>query len=150
MNYAIVEISGKQYKVEAGQKLTVAKLNNKEGDKLVLEKVILVCKDGRISIGQPYVAGEKVEATVLGQVKGEKVYVKKYKQKVRYRRKIGFRAKLTDIVITSVCGERVKEKSNIKPVKEEKKVTAKKTIKTAVKKVKKVSKPAKKASKSKK
>jgi large subunit ribosomal protein L21 len=101
MIYAIVETGGKQYKVSPGQTIEVAELPEQQGSIVELDRVLLVADGDRLHIGTP-VVGAKVRATVLGQGKGEKVTVFKYKPKVRYRRKRGHRQPYTKLVIDEI------------------------------------------------
>ena len=90
-NYAIVETGGKQYKVTPGQKISVDRLPCSEGDDIELSRVLLITDGKDTVIGSPIIDGAKVVATCLGEAKGDKVIVFKYKPKVRYRRKKGHR-----------------------------------------------------------
>jgi len=101
--FAIVEITGKQYKVEKGDVFTVEKLkDNKEGDKIKTDKVLLK-NDGKVTaIGAPYVSGASVEFTVVEHGKGEKIRVFKKKAKKRYERTQGHRQQYTKVEITAV------------------------------------------------
>ena len=72
--YAIIETGGKQYIVEAGDKIKVEKLDVKEGDKVTFDKVLFVSGD-EPKVGAPFVDGAKVEAKVLAQGKNKKVVV---------------------------------------------------------------------------
>ena len=89
--YAIVETGGKQYKVAPGQKIDVDRLGVYEGKDIELSKVLLIADGEDTIIGSPTIDGAKVIATCLGEKKGDKVIVFKYKPKVRYRRKTGHR-----------------------------------------------------------
>jgi len=89
--YAIVETGGKQYKVVPGQKIDVDRLGVAEGKDVELSKVLLITDEKDTIIGSPTIDGAKVIATCLGEEKGDKVIVFKYKPKVRYRRKKGHR-----------------------------------------------------------
>ena len=84
--YAIVEINGQQFKAEAGKKLFVHHIQNAEnGATVEFDKVLLVDKDGNITVGAPTVEGAKVVCQVVSNmVKGDKVLVfhKKKKKKV--------------------------------------------------------------------
>lgn len=100
MKYAIVGITGKQYKVEEGQELVVDQLSD-EG-KVAFEKVFLVVDGDKVSVGAPTVTGVKVEAEVLDRLKGEKIRVLKYKAKSRYRKVRGFRASQTRVKIGKI------------------------------------------------
>lgn len=100
MKYAVVDIAGKQYKIEEGQELIVDRLEA-EG-KTVFDKILLVVDGDKAEIGSPEVSGAKVEAEVLENLKGEKIRVLKYKAKSRYRKVRGFRASQTKIKITKI------------------------------------------------
>jgi large subunit ribosomal protein L21 len=101
--FAIVKISGKQHRVEKGDILSVAKLEVKDGEMLTFDEVLLVSDDKKTTIGTPTVTGAVVKATVItGLEKGEKLNVRRYKHKVRSRRSIGFRPKLTKLEIVSI------------------------------------------------
>ncbi len=99
--YAVVETGGKQYKVSPGETICVEKLAT-EGDTVELDKVYLVVDGDKVTLGKPTVAGAKVVATVLGEGKGDKVIVFKYKPKVRYRRKKGHRQPYTRLAIKEI------------------------------------------------
>ncbi len=99
--FAIIKTGGKQYKVTEGQTLNVEKLLA-EGN-VTFTDVLLVGGD-TVKVGTPHVEGAKVEATVLGEVKGPKVVIRKYKAKVRYRRKTGHRQKYTKVRIEKILG----------------------------------------------
>ncbi len=102
MKYAVIAISGSQFKVEENQKLAVANLNLKDGEKSSTDQVLLVADDKKIDVGAPTVKGVLVEFTVLKNYKGEKVHIFKYKSKSRYRKNNGFRPQLTQIQITKI------------------------------------------------
>jgi len=102
MKYAVIAISGSQFKVEENQKLSIDNLNLNEGDKKTLDEVLLVADGDKIEVGTPTVKGAKVEFQVLKNYKGTKLNVFKYKSKSRYRKTTGFRAQLTEIQITKI------------------------------------------------
>ena len=100
--YAILETGGKQYRVAPGQKIDVDYLGIDEGEKLDLTKVLLIAKGENVTIGSPAIDGAKVTATSLGERKGAKIIVFKYKPKVRYRRKKGHRQLYTRLEIGEI------------------------------------------------
>lgn len=100
--YAIIEIGGKQYKVAPKQTLEVERLAVREGDKVELDRVLFIGEDKNTVIGDPVIKGAKVVATSLGEVKGEKVTVFRYKSKVRYRSKRGHRQPYTKILVDEI------------------------------------------------
>lgn len=96
-----MKIGGKQYRVAKGDVIEVAKVNNKD-KKFRFEEVLLASKEGKIKVGAPVVKGARITASVLGEKKGEKVRVSKFKSKVRYRKTMGFRPLLTQLKIESI------------------------------------------------
>ena len=107
--YAVIETGGKQYKVAPGQTVDVEKLHV-EGGTVELDKVYLVADGDKITVGRPTIAGAKVIADVVGDGKGDKVLVFKYKPKVRYRVKKGHRQPYTRLAIKEIVVRKVKEK----------------------------------------
>ena len=100
--YAIVRSGGKQYQVSPGQTFDVDKLPVPDGVKVELDQVLLL-KDGeKVVVGTPTVPGARVVATSLGEVKGEKDIVFKYRAKVRYRRKTGHRQPYTQLRVDEI------------------------------------------------
>lgn len=128
MTYAIVKIGGKQFKVEEGDTFLVNKIAGEKGSQLEFKEVYLLKSDSTVKIGQPTVSGVSVMAVIEEQVKGDKIMVSKFKSKVRHRRKMGFRAKLTKIKVLSIS---TGEKKTPKISTEVKKAT--KTIKRKTK-----------------
>lgn len=103
MKYAIVEDGGKQYRVVEGSTIDVDYLAEAEiGDDMDLEKVLLVVNEDQVTVGKPLVEGAVVQAHVVGQVKGPKLVVFKYRPKKRYRVKTGHRQKYTKLFIDSI------------------------------------------------
>ena len=102
--YAIVEIAGQQFKVEAEKKLFVHKLDAAEGDSVDFDKVLLVDNDGKVAVGAPTVDGAKVTAKVLEHVKGDKVLVFKKKRRKGYKKLNGHRQEFTQIQIENIVG----------------------------------------------
>jgi large subunit ribosomal protein L21 len=102
--YAIVDIAGQQFKVEANRKVFVHRLAAEEGATVDFDKVLLIDNNGKVSIGAPIVAGAKVTAKVLSHLKGDKVIVFKKKRRKGYKKKNGHRQYLTQIQIESIVG----------------------------------------------
>ncbi|MEL7022034.1 MAG: 50S ribosomal protein L21 [Bacteroidota bacterium] len=100
--FAIVTIAGQQFKVEEGQEIFVHRLEATEGDKVSFDQVNLVDNNGSLQIGKP-VLNAKVNATVLGHQKGDKVIVFKKKRRKGYRKKNGHRQSFTKIKVDSIA-----------------------------------------------
>jgi len=108
MSYAIISLGGKQYRVSEGQRLLVDRLTTEDG-KTFTPDVLLVGGDGA-----PALAPKDVTVTVkvLGQQRGPKIRIGKYKKRTGYKRHTGFRSALTQIEIESIGG---KKKAAAKP-----------------------------------
>ena len=100
--FAIVTIAGQQFKVEEGQELFVHRLEANEGDQLAFDQVLLIDNGGSVSVGEPTLKA-KVNATILGHEKGNKVIIFKKKRRKGYRLKKGHRQSFTKIKIDSIA-----------------------------------------------
>ena len=99
--YAIIATGGKQYRVSEGDVIYIEKIEA-QVDSTVSFDVLLMGNDGDVKIGTPVVEGVKVEGKVVGQIRGEKIVVYKYKSKKNYRRKQGHRQPYTKVEITKI------------------------------------------------
>lgn len=99
--FAVIKTGGKQYTVRPGQTLRVEKLGATSGS-VEFSEVLLVSDEKSTTVGTPHVAGAKVEATILGEEKGTKIYIQKYKPKVRYRRRTGHRQTYAKVKIGKI------------------------------------------------
>lgn len=84
--------------VREGDSILVDKMAKETGEEILFDQVI--CLDGKT--GNPYVKGASVSGVVLGSVKGEKLYVQKFKRRKKYRRRIGHRQNYTQIQIKGI------------------------------------------------
>lgn len=100
--YAVIKTGGKQYRVQQGDVIFVEKIDSQADEAVTFEEVLLVNDGDQTRIGAPTVAGAKVEGKVLGQVKGQKIVVYKYKAKKNERKKQGHRQPYTKVEITAV------------------------------------------------
>lgn len=100
--YAIVDIAGKQYRVEEKEKLFVSRLDAEVGNKIDFDSVLLVEKKGDVAVGKPLIEGASVRATILDHVKADKVVVFKKKRRKGYRVKRGHRQPYTQIEINEI------------------------------------------------
>lgn len=99
--YAVIATGGKQYRVQEGDTVYVEKIDQESGSSVVFD-ALMIGGDGGTVVGSPTVPGAKVEATLVGQVKGEKIIVYKYKAKKNYRRKQGHRQPYSKLEIKSI------------------------------------------------
>ena len=100
--FAIIETGGKQYRVAAGDKLKIEKLDVAEGGAVLFDKVLLTGNGEDVKVGTPHVAGAKVEGKILQQGRAKKVIVFKYHSKTRYRKKKGHRQMFTEVEIVGI------------------------------------------------
>ncbi|MBM7691914.1 large subunit ribosomal protein L21 [Peribacillus deserti] len=99
--YAIIETGGKQIKVEAGQAITIEKLNAEAGEVVTFDKVLFVGGDN-VKVGSPVVEGATVTAKVEKHGRAKKIIVFKYKAKKNNRKKQGHRQPYTRVVIDAI------------------------------------------------
>ena len=102
--YAIVEIAGKQFRVQKDQKLYVPRLDANVGDTVKVDRVLLVAGDGGVKVGAPTVGGASASLKVLGHVKADKLIVFKKKRRKGYRVKNGHRQPYTQVTIADLIG----------------------------------------------
>jgi large subunit ribosomal protein L21 len=100
--FAIVRTGGKQYRVAAGDKITVEKLTGSVGDKVELSDVLLAGDGSELKPTN----GLIVAAEIVAQGKGEKIIIFKKKRRHNYRRKNGHRQHHTLLKIVSVGGSK--------------------------------------------
>ncbi len=105
MKYAIVEDGGKQYKAVEGETIEVDYYPSEIDEQIDLEYVLMIRDGDSTTIGNPMISGAKVQATVVGQVKGPKLVVFRYKPKKRIRTKTGHRQHYTRLRIDSILTE---------------------------------------------
>jgi large subunit ribosomal protein L21 len=100
--YAIIESGGKQYKVAPGDTVDIDLMDKAEGDKIELDKVLLISDEKQVTVGTPTIEGAKVLATSKGLIKGDKIIVLRYKSKDHYTKKTGHRQKYTRLSIDDI------------------------------------------------
>ncbi|HWQ12654.1 MAG TPA: 50S ribosomal protein L21 [Roseiflexaceae bacterium] len=100
--YAIIRDRGMQYRVEVGQVVDLPLLDAEPGSQVEFGEVLLVGGGEQTLVGAPLVAGARVLAKVVGDVKGDKIVVFRYKNKKRYRRRTGHRQGYTRVAISDI------------------------------------------------
>ncbi len=102
MAYAIFKSGGKQYRVAAGDKLNVEKLDVAVGDTITFDEVLASGDGASVLVGAPLVDGAKVTARVLGQIRDDKVTAFKFKRRKGFHKTKGHRRQVTRVEIVSV------------------------------------------------
>ncbi len=121
---AVISVSGNQYLVTENQQFLVHRLSQTTG-KITFSEVLLLVDGDNISVGQPYLKNTSVVAEVLGEEKGDKITVLKFKAKSRYHKTTGFRPKFTRLKVTSI-GENSSAPETLAP---KKKIRTKTSVK---------------------
>jgi large subunit ribosomal protein L21 len=114
--FAVIKTGGKQYKVAAGDKLVIEKLEGEAGSAVTFSDVLMVGGDAGTTIGAPRVVGASVNATLLETRKGDKVMVMKKTRRSTYRRRNGHRQWGSVVHITGIVADGAGE-AKAKPAK---------------------------------
>jgi large subunit ribosomal protein L21 len=102
--YAIVEAGGKQHRVEVGQHVAVERVwaGARAGSQVVFDRVLLVRDDARVRLGSPLVDGATVTATLVRELRGDKIIIFKKKRRKGFRRTRGHRQDLLEVRIDAI------------------------------------------------
>jgi large subunit ribosomal protein L21 len=100
--YAVLETGSKQYRVAAGDTLEIERLAVEAGQPFTFDRVLLVNREGAVSVGAPTVAGATVVADVVEHIRGEKKLTFKMKRRKGYHKTIGHRQELTIVKIKEI------------------------------------------------
>ncbi|MEM7551690.1 MAG: 50S ribosomal protein L21 [Bacteroidota bacterium] len=100
--YAIVEIAGKQFKVQQDKFVYAPTLEGDAGASVEFDKVLLLDDEGKVEVGAPLIKGAKVTGEILDHVKGDKVIVFKKKRRKGYKKRNGHRQKFTKVLIKNI------------------------------------------------
>jgi large subunit ribosomal protein L21 len=100
--YAVLETGSKQYRVAAGDTLEIERLAVEAGQPFTFDRVLLVNREGAVSVGAPTVAGATVVADVVEHIRGDKKLTFKMKRRKGYHKTIGHRQELTIVKIKEI------------------------------------------------
>ena len=100
--YAIAETSGQQFWFEVDKYYDIDRLNAKEKDKIIIDKILLIKDKENVSIGKPYIKNAKIELEVVSHKRDKKIIVYKMRPKKKTRRKMGHRQELTRVMVKSI------------------------------------------------
>jgi large subunit ribosomal protein L21 len=102
--YAVIKTGGKQYRVAKDDVVTIERIAGEAGAKVEFNEVLMVGSGESVKVGTPTVAGAKVTAELVGQVRGEKLIAFKKRRRKNSRRKKGHRQDLSTVRITTITG----------------------------------------------
>mgnify|MGYP005705403719 FL=1 len=100
--YAVIETGGKQHKVEKGMTISIDLLKDDVGKKITFDNVLLYVDGDNVEVGQPYLDNVKVTAEVKDVVKADKISILRFKRRKHSMRKIGHRAKHSQVEIKNI------------------------------------------------
>ena len=100
--YAVIQTGGKQYRVEEGESLKIEKLEASAGDTVEFDKVLMLQSGDAVKVGQPFVEGGKVTATVKSQGRHKKIKIIKFKRRKHHMKQMGHRQSYTEVQITGI------------------------------------------------
>lgn len=100
--YAVIQTGGKQYRVEEGTTLKIEKLDLGTGENVEFDKVLMIQSDSGTKIGQPFVDGGKVTATVKSQGRHKKIKILKFKRRKHHMKQMGHRQYYTEVQVTGI------------------------------------------------
>ena len=102
MVYAVVRSNSKQFKVAVGDVIELDALGFEPGDAVELGEVLMVVDGENVQIGAPIIDGASVRATVVGQIRGPKIEIFKFKAKKRYRKHAGHKQSYTRVKVDEI------------------------------------------------
>jgi large subunit ribosomal protein L21 len=100
--YAIIQTSGRQYQVSAGDIIKVDSIDTPEGETIEFDQVVLLQDDKQTIVGSPLVANAKVQAEVIEHSRDKKINIIKFKRRKHHLKRMGFRADITKLKITQI------------------------------------------------
>ena len=100
--YAVLETGSKQYRVAAGDRVEIDRLQAEAGQVVTFNRVLFINNDGQVSVGAPTVANASVEADVVEHKRGPKKIAFKMKRRKGYHKTIGSRQELTVVKIKEI------------------------------------------------
>jgi large subunit ribosomal protein L21 len=100
--YAVIKTGGKQYRVQAGEKIKIEQIPAEVGSQVVIEEVLMVSNGELVTIGTPLVAGAKVQATVIAHNRADKVRIFKMRRRKHYQKRQGHRQNYSELFVSSI------------------------------------------------
>jgi large subunit ribosomal protein L21 len=103
--YAVVKTGGKQYRVQSGESVRVEALSAAVGAAVSFDEVLMVGEGESVRVGTPFVAGAKVNATVVSHGRGEKERIFKLRRRKHYQKSQGHRQAYTEVRIDDIVAQ---------------------------------------------
>tara|TARA_Y100000589_G_scaffold290536_1_gene293303 strand:- start:4500 stop:4928 length:429 start_codon:yes stop_codon:yes gene_type:complete len=109
--FAIAEASGKQFLLKVNRYYDLDRINAKEKEKIILDKILLIQNKDDITVGKPYIQDAKIELEVISHRRDRKIIVYKMRPKKKTRRKSGHRQELTRVMVKSITVNKAASKT---------------------------------------
>ena len=100
--FAVFESGGKQHRVSEGDLVRLETIGGEPGDDVVFDRVMVVADGDDVAVGTPFLEAGKVQGEVVGQGRGRKIRVVKFKRRKNYLRRAGHRQGYTEVRITAI------------------------------------------------
>jgi len=100
--YAVIQTGGKQYRVAEGDTLKIEKIVADTGATVELDKVLMIADGDNVRVGQPFIEGGKITATVNAHGRGKKVMIVKFRRRKHHMKRQGHRQWFTELTITGI------------------------------------------------
>ena len=100
--YAVIKTGGKQYKVKAGDKVWVEKLDSEAGKTIRISDVLMLVDGENVTVGNPLVKGATVSARINAHGRDRKVNIVKFHRRKHHRKQMGHRQSYTEISIIDI------------------------------------------------
>ena len=102
--YAIISDRNNQAKVSVGDEVACDLMHATPGSEVTFDNILLISNEGDVKIGKPHIKGASVKAEVIGEAKGKKLVIFRFKRRKGIRRKTGHRQHYTKVRITEING----------------------------------------------
>lgn len=102
MSYAVIISGGKQHRVREGEFLSLEKLEQGVGEKVIFDQVLMLRNGENVTVGSPLIVGASVEGEVLSQYRDDKIRIIKFKRRKHHMKRMGHRQYLTKVMITKI------------------------------------------------
>ena len=100
--YAVIKTGGKQYRVSSGETLKIETVAGDIGSAVVLDKVLMVGNNDKVSVGKPLLTGATVQATIVSHGRHDKIKIFKMRRRKHYQKHQGHRQNYTEIRIDGI------------------------------------------------
>ncbi len=102
MKYAVIEIAGRQYKVQEGDSIVTDAFKSDIGSEILIDQVQVLSDGDQIKVGNPTLPGVSLKLELVRNFNDDKVIIRRFKAKSRYRKNKGHRQPKTELKVLSI------------------------------------------------